>query len=233
MKHLRSLGFILCACALQEARADGLVIDKVYHPYVDALERELEYRALPQDKAGGPDQVHMLSLGSSIGQGLFLEAYAIGEKSGAGGFAIAAWETELKWQLTDQGEYRADWGLLFEYENERGVDVEEATVALLAEKEWGRWSGAANFHLINEWGDDIDPEIESVLATQLRYRYAQAFEPGIEFYAGQDTLALGPVLQGTLNTGVRKALHWEAGYLVGLDAETADGTWRFLFEFEF
>jgi hypothetical protein len=50
---------------------DGSVVDKVYHPYVDALENELEFRSLFQDHVDGldnPKQVHSLSLGRSIGE---------------------------------------------------------------------------------------------------------------------------------------------------------------------
>ncbi|HEY0961806.1 MAG TPA: hypothetical protein VGE69_05555 [Pseudomonadales bacterium] len=181
----------------------------------------------------GSAQLHMLSLGTAIGPRLFAEVYVIGDKARAGGFATSAWEAELKWQLTEQGEYAADWGLVFEYENERRRDAEEFSVALLVEKEWNRWSGAANLHVINEWGSDVANEIETALALQLRHRYAQAFEPGIEFYAGQDTRGIGPVVQGTVNTGVRKSLHWEAGAIAGLGDGSPDMTWRFLIEFEF
>jgi hypothetical protein len=218
------------------ARADGVVIDKIYHPYVDALESELEYRALVQDAQPGistPAQVQQLSFGTAIGSRLFAEVYAIGEKPRGGGLELGAWEAELKWQLTEQGEYWADFGLLVEYENERNIDAEEFSVALLAEKEWSNWSGAANFHLINEWGDDIDPEVETVLALQARYRYSRLFEPGVEFYAGQNTRGIGPVVQGTFGTGVRKSVHWEAGVILGLDNDSADQTWRFLFDYEF
>ncbi|MDY6982045.1 MAG: hypothetical protein SV422_03065 [Pseudomonadota bacterium] len=225
---------VLLACA--NVHADGLVIDKIYHPYVDALERELEYRAFVPDRQATqptPAQLHMVSLGTAIGSRLFAEVYTIGEKARGGGFATTAWEAEFKWQLTEQGEYWADWGLLFEYENERRRDAEEFSVALLAEKEWNRWSGAANLHVINEWGGSVVNEIETALALQLRHRYAQAFEPGIEFYAGQDARGIGPVVQGTVRTGLRKSLHWEAGAIAGLGDDSPDMTWRFLFEFEF
>jgi hypothetical protein len=221
MKHLQRTVVLLSVTIVAVTgttcvQADGVVIDKIYHPYVDALESELEYRALVQDEQHGIStqaQVHQLSLGTAIGSRMFAEVYAIGEKSRTGGFDLGAWEAELKYQLTEQGEYWADWGLLVEYENERNIDVEEFSLTLLAEKEWGNWSGAANFHLINEWGDDIDPEVE--------------------FYAGQNTRGIGPVLQGTFATGVRKAVHWETGVIFGLDNDSADQTWRFLLEYEF
>ncbi len=218
------------------AQADGASIDKVYHPYVDAMEHELEYRVLAQDKQPGlytSAQIHQLSLGTSFSDRWFGEAYIIGEKSRDGNFEIEAYELELKWQLTEQGEFFADWGLLFEYETETEVDIEEFSVALLTEKEWGRWSGTANLFLIQEWGGDIEDELESVLSLQARYRYSSFFEPGLEFYKGQTATGLGPVIQGDINTGIRKKLHWEAGYILGLDNDSPDQSLRFLLEFEF
>jgi hypothetical protein len=230
------LGALATLAAGTAVRADGIVIDKIYHPYVDALEKELEYRSIYQDRQPGlatPAQVHQLSLGTALGARMFTELYLVGAKSRDGNFSLDAWEAELKWQLTEQGEYAVDWGLLVEYEDEQNIAAQEFTVAVLAEKEWGNWSGTANLRLINEWGADIEAEFETALALQARYRYSRFFEPALEFYAGQNTKGLGPVVQGTFNTGVRKALHWEAGLIFGLDDESADQTWRFLLEYEF
>lgn len=227
---------VLCFLVPLTARADGIVIDKIYHPYVDALEQELEYRALLPDRlqlGNNPAQVHQLSFGTALYSNVFAEVYAVAQKPRAGGFGISAWEAEVKWQLTEQGEYPVDIGLLFEYENERNLDAQEFTAAALVEKEWGRWSGAANFHLINEWGNDIEAEIETAVGLQLRYRHSQLLEPGIEFYAGQNTRGIGPVLQGNLNAGTGRAVHWETGLIIGLDDTTPDQTWRFLLEYEF
>jgi hypothetical protein len=178
-------------------------------------------------------QVHQFAIGRSLSDRLFAELYLIGGKDRARGFETEAFEAELKWQLTEQGEYAADWGLLFEYEDEFRDDIQEISVGLLAEKEYGAWSGAMNFLVIREWGKDIVAEYETALNTQLRYRYSQNFEPGIEMYLGQNTRAIGPVVQGNIATGIRKALHWEAGVIFGLDAESADITFRFLTEYEF
>ncbi len=226
----------LLAAASHAARADGLVVDKIYHPYVDALEKELEYRALAQDTQPGKRnlaQVHQLSLGSAIGDRLFAEVYVIGAKNRASGFEIEAWEAEVKWQLTQQGEFGLDWGLLFEYEDERKLDAHEFSVALIAEKELGRFSATANLFVINEWGKDVVNEVETVFSMQARYRGNAAFEPGVEIYAGQDSRGIGPVLQGSIITGSRKSLHWEAGGIFGLGKSSPDNTWRFLLEYEF
>jgi hypothetical protein len=227
---------LLLAGTAPAVRADGLVIDKVYHPYVDALETELELRSLFQDAQPGlvtPSQVQQMSLGTALSDSVFAEVYIVGGKQRAGGYKTTAMEVEVKWQLSEQGEYWADYGLLFEYENERQADIQELALGLLGEKETGNWSTAANLLLIREWGRDIRGEFETSLAVQTRYRLRAEFEPGIEFYAGQDTRGVGPVLQGNVSTGVRKTLHWEAGLIFGVGNQSPDRTWRFLMEYEF
>lgn len=218
------------------ARADGLVIDKIYHPYVDALETELEFRATAQDRQPGletPAQLYQLALGRSFGQRWFGEFYMIGARSRSGTFDVEAYELELKRQLTEQGEFAADWGFLFEYESESEEDIEEVTLGVLAEKEFGRWSGTANLLLIGEWGSDIRDEFETALGLQARYRHSPLFEPALEFYAGQDSRGLGPAVLGSANVGTRKTLRWEAGAIFGLDDDSPDTTFRLLLEFEF
>lgn len=218
------------------ALADGLVIDKVYHPYVDAMETELEYRSIFQDEQKDlvtPSQVHQFAIGRSIGDRMFGELYAVGYKNRNRSLDLESIEAELKWQLTEQGEYAFDWGLMFEYENELDLNAQEFTTGILSEREFGRWSGTANLMLIYEWGNSIKDEFESVLAVQARYRMSQSFEPGIELYSGQNSRGLGPVVQGTINTGIRKKLHWETGVIFGLEEKSADTTLRFLLEYEF
>lgn len=216
--------------------ADGGAVDKVYHPYVDALESEIELRALFQDVEPGSNnfkELHQVSFGRSYGANLFGEVYLVGQKSQAGSFDIETFEFELKWQLTEQGEYDADWGLLFEYEQAFSEDAHEFTTGILVEKEFGRWSGTGNLLLIQEWGNDIKDEFETAVALQARYRYAKAFEPALEFYAGQDSAGVGPVAIGRANVGIRKSLRWEAGVIFGLGSDSPDKALRFLLEFEF
>ncbi len=66
------------ACA--EAQADGRVVDKVYHPYVQPLEREFEYRFIYQKQSEHPDNNAMgqkIGYGFSIAERLALETYLI------------------------------------------------------------------------------------------------------------------------------------------------------------
>ena len=233
--HLRVGAFALASVAWP-LWADGVVIDKIYHPYVQPLERELEWRAIWQnDQPGRPDdqRLYRLAYGQAVGERWFAEVYVVGENSDEGNFGIEAYELELQRQLTEQGEYWADWGLLFELERERDLDIWEFSTGLLAEKEWGRWSGTANLFLLHEWGEDIADETETRLGLQARYRYSPAFEPAVELYSGQDTRGIGPAVMGQVRLGGRRQLRWEAGAIFGVDSQSPDTTLRFLLEFEF
>ena len=234
--HTKLLTLSLLVFWTGQSLADGFVIDKIYHPYVQPLEQELEWRMIYQDEqpsAADNTWLYQLAYGRSLNDRWFLEAYLVGEKSDEESFGIEAYELEAKWQLTEQGEFWADWGLLFELEKEANKDVWEFATAVLVEKEWGKWSGAANFYVINEWGSDIKNELETRLNLQARYRYSQAFEPAIEFYSGQDTRGLGPAFLGQVKMGNRQRLRWEFGAIFGLDSKSPNRTLRLLLEFEF
>lgn len=216
--------------------ADGFGVDKVYHPYVEAMEQEVEWRVVADN---GPEadststQTHRLAYGRALGERWFGEIYLIGEKIGGEPLEVEAYELEILHQLTEQGEYWADFGVLFELEKEKGVDIWEAGTGLLVEKEHGQFSTLANFIVINEWGKDIEDELESTFALQTRYRHSMAFEPAIEFHSGENTRALGPVFLGDIRLGLRRNLHWELGLFAGLDSKTPDTSMRAGIEYEF
>lgn len=227
-------GLILCSAA--DAVADGVVIDKIYHPYVQPLEQELEWRAtLQNDQPVAADnlQAYRFAYGRSLGERWFAEVYVVGQAADADGFSVTGYELEAKRQLTEQGEFWADWALLFELDRTTGVDSWEFSTGVLAEKEWGQWSGSANFFLAQEWGPQINDELDTTLNLQARYRYSRAFEPALEFYAGENTRGIGPVIMGQIRLGSGRQIHWEAGAIVGLDDQSPNQSYRLLLEFEF
>jgi hypothetical protein len=217
--------------------ADGSVVDKVYHPYVEQLEWELEWRAVQAHNAPSSvearQSTHRVGLGRAVSEFLFAEAYLIGREGSDSAFSVDAWELEALWQLSEQGEFLLDYGVLFELEKYRHEEIWEYATTLLLERELGRFSATANLGVIYEWGDDIEDEFETAVALQARYRHSPLLEPALELYLGEDTRALGPMLQGVARLGSRQALHWEAGVVWGLDATTADYTLRGVLEYEF
>jgi len=233
--RLSCLAALLLFVALYSAPgfADGSAVRKVYHPYVQALESEIELRTLYETDSGRPDvQEYQLGYGHSLSDNWFLELYVGGNKTEGGSLELASWEVEARWQLTEQGEYSADWGILFELEREPG-GIWEAATGVLVEREWGRIVGAANLIGIYEWGGSVHNEFESELALQARFRHSQQFEPAIEFFSGQDYKGLGPLVMGSKNLGSARRVLWEVGVIFGLTSDSPDLSIKAAFEYEF
>jgi len=230
-----AIALMLCLSG-SPALAGGLLVDKVYHPYVEALEQELGWRATWQDhqrdEADRAQRQHA-SYGRAFGERWFGELNVISAQSASQSLAIEAVELEAIHQLTEQGEYWADWGLLLELEKDIHEDAWELASGILVEKELGQWSLAANLIVSREWGSDTDSELESEFALQARYRYARHIEPALEFYGAEDGRALGPALMGDIRFGMRRALHWELGLLFGLDHDSPDNSLRAGIEYGF
>lgn len=229
--------FVVCVAAAGVAPAwgDGFALDRVYHPYVEPMEREIEWRVhgYPSDAgAGERSAVHRIGYGQAFGERWFGELYVTQESQGGAAPEAGGWEAEVRHQLTEQGEYWADWGVIIELEREHG-DVWEASSSVLVEKEHGQWSSVLNVTLGAERGDRVDSELETRVAVQTRCRLSPLFEPALELHAAEDTLAIGPVVLGQLRLGKRRTLHWEAGIYAGLDDKTPDRAFRAGIEFGF
>lgn len=236
-RTIRCLGYVALpiACLVSPAAmADGIVIDKIYDPYVQPLEKEFEFRSLVfSDDDLADTQKHRFGFGRSLSERWFGEIYAVGVKTTGEEFRIDTYELEFKRQLTEQGEYAFDWGLLFEIERQADVDIWEISTSLIASREFGGWVGTANFDVIYEWGDPVINEFETAFHTQFRRRWSEHFEPGVEIHLGQDTLAVGPIFAGLKRLGGGSKLAWELGYFAGLDEITPDDTVRLTLEYEF
>ena len=112
-----AIGIIAIVHVPQPASADGIVIDRIYDPYVQPLETELEWRSIFQsDDTLGDVQKHFFGFGRSFSDRWAGEIYAIGTKESGGSLSFDTYELEFKWQLTEQGEYAFDWGMVFELE---------------------------------------------------------------------------------------------------------------------
>ncbi|HHJ35554.1 MAG TPA: hypothetical protein ENJ87_07295, partial [Gammaproteobacteria bacterium] len=148
--------------------ADGNSIDKVYHPYVLPMETEIEWRAIFQDdenSALDDQQQQRLGIGTSFIENWFTEIYIIGERTASDDLNASSVEIETKVQLTEQGEYAADWGLLIELERNFDRNIVEFSTAMLVEKEWGRWTGTLNaFIEFERRSEQLNNEIETIVA---------------------------------------------------------------------
>ena len=216
-----------------QAKADGIVVDKVYHPYVLPFEREFEWRLVSHQTDSGNILAQRLGGGGAINDTMALEGYIVGERDDNGDFGLEAYELELRWQLIEQGKLWADWGALFELEKKHNEDVFEATSGFVIEKEFGKTSLTLNAFLVYEWGQDIQNEWESEFRAQYRYRYRSAFQPSIEVYVGEDFVGIGPGFIGLQRFDGQKQLKWEAGFITEISQSEKNHSFRLALEFEF
>ncbi|MEZ7493262.1 hypothetical protein QO198_17070 [Pseudoalteromonas distincta] len=216
-----------------QAKADGIVVDKVYHPYVLPFEREFEWRLVSHQTDSGNILAQRLGGGGAINDTMALEGYIVGERDDNGDFGLEAYELELRWQLIEQGKLWADWGALFELEKKHNEDVYEATSGFVIEKEFGKTSLTMNAFLVYEWGQDIQNEWESEFRAQYRYRYRSAFQPSIEVYVGEDFVGIGPGFIGLQRFDGQKQLKWEAGFITEISQSEKNHSFRLALEFEF
>jgi len=215
------------------AFADGVVVDKVYHPYVLPNEREIEWRMMSRETDNSTQLGQRLGIGQSITENLTVEAYLVGEKLADEDYDLQEYEIELRWMMSDQGQYWADWGMLFELEKAHQVDEWEITTGILFEKEFGKASLAINLFAIYEWGNNIENEFESEFRLQYRYRYIAALQPAIEVYIGEDFFGIGPAIMGIHRFDKQKQLKWEAGFVTEVVHSGKDHTLRLALEYEF
>ncbi|MFC0118435.1 hypothetical protein [Pseudoalteromonas xiamenensis] len=217
------------------AWADGMVVDKVYHPYVLPNEKAAEWRLHSRQTDTKNYLAQRFGLGFAVAEGLAIEGFAIGERNpnDRDNYDLAAFEGEVRWQIVEQGKYWADWGLLFELEKRTKESAYEATTGLIFEKEIGRTSLTMNAFLIREWGKDIEDEWESEFRAQYRYRLVPAFQPAIEIYAGQDFFGIGPGFIGLYRFEGQRQLKWEAGFISEIGHNGKDHSFRLALEYEY
>jgi hypothetical protein len=209
-------------------------MNRVYHPYVEQNERELEYGFTLRDLNGERELLNRLGAGYTWNDKIFTEVYLLAESLTHEETQVKGYEIEIKIQLTEQGEYWADWGLLFEAETAKDINSHEWAAGILWEKEIShRWVAASNLMVGYEYGSDIKNEFETALRGQLRYRHSNSIEPAFEFYLDDQDWAAGPALMGSIKLSGRKQLRWELGLLFGLDTETPENSLRGGIEFEF
>jgi hypothetical protein len=207
---------------------------RVYHPYVELNERELEYGLTVRELDGSATSLQRLGIGYAWAERFFTEIYVLSESIDHNGERVNGYEVELKWQLTEQGEFWSDWGLLFEAATDKANARHEIAAGILWEKEvFSRWTAAANVLAEMEFGSAIENEFETSLRGQMRYRHSFAFEPAVELYLDDKDWAAGPAMMGAKKLSVGRQIKWEMGLLLGLDQDTPDVNLRANLEFEF
>lgn len=225
--------FIILILFSTKVLADGMVVDKVYHPYVLPNEREFEWRLMSRQTDANSLIGQRIAYGHSISDTVMVEGYLIGEKTETDDFGLQAYEIEIRWMMTEQGELWADWGMLFEVEKNHARNDWEVTTGVIFEKEFGRTSLTMNLFGIYEWGDNLQEEFETEFRLKYRYRWLPQVQPAIELYTGEGYFGIGPAFMGIQRFDGQKQLKWEAGFISELSNSGKDHSFRVTLEYEF
>ncbi len=208
--------------------------ERVYHPYVEQYEQEIEYGNVWRDVTNETLSLQRLGVGYAWSERWSGEIYVLKESLNEQMEKVRGYEAELIWQATEQGEYWADVGLLLEAGSLVDKQQRELAAGLLIEKEMANsLSATLNFIAEYEFGDAIKTELEAAFRAQLRYRYSPSFEPAIEWYSDEKDSAAGPAITGRQKLSSGTQLRWELGWLLGLTQKTPDKNVRLNIELEF
>lgn len=213
-------------------------MDKIYDPYVEQGETEIEARGLHNLDNG--DYETRLGIGYGVTSRWFVEGYLTGERE-HGTFKVNEAELESKFQLTGQGQYWADFGLLAELEKKLDQDQWEFKAGPIIQKQFGRFVATTNLLLEKKFGNDTpnddfgrrEDKLAFLGAAQLKYRLQPTLEPAVQYYSDDGSQYAGPALTGSHRFGGRQKLKWELGLLFGVNDKAPDSQLRWQAEWEF
>lgn len=233
MRRFLLTAIALCAVFSSNGYADNFTVDKVYHPYVLPFEREFEWRLTSRQNDDGNVLMQRFSFGHALSEFMILETYLVGARDENEDFGLESYEVELRWMMTEQGRYWADWATLFELEKQHNTDDWEVKAGILTEKEFGQFSLTTDVSLVYEWGQTVENEWESEFKAKFRYRWIPEVQPGLEVYVAEDFIGVGPAFMGIKRFDRQKQLKWELGFIAGLNGDSKDHTLRMSLEYEF
>lgn len=242
IKDKKQLSLLLMAATLTTAsftaRADDDFI--VYSPYVTEGQSEIEFRAHQQFDAD-PDlsneRAYVFSVAHAFTGWWHPEIY-VGSYEREPGQAniLQGYEFENIFQLTDQGEYWADFGFLGSYEYNKQPDVPGGLeFGPLFEKRDGRIDQRLNLIWEKELGGGADRHYEFRVSYAASYSFNPLFAPGFEAYYRPDDEAhqIGPALNGELASSRGNELEYSIAYLFGLNKGAPNRTLALRLEYEF
>jgi hypothetical protein len=161
--------------------------------------------------------------------------------------------TENTFQLTEPGQYFADFGFYVEYGQSltsgRNAGPNQVTFGPLIAKDIGRTTTTVNLFLTRELGPNQDTNgLDFNWAAQTKWNLWAPLSPAVEIYGdsgvlghtprlSQQELRAGPVAIGALSLhqlglGNAGKVKYEVGWLFGATEATAQGTLRWRLELE-
>lgn len=243
MLSTQRLAALLTGVIMLPAAAHALD-GKVYSPDVVKGEAEIEYAGtdtFDSDKSKNAIQEHQFSVGYTPTDFWKAEVYLAEFERGPGEpMDYTATEFENIFQLTPQGKYWLDAGVLASYHlAAKDSAADSVELKLLLQKDIGPITAIANFGAEREVGSHAEAGNDFSSAINARYRWCNYFQPGLELQSGygkwgdhasynEQEHYLGPVAYGEILPGLK----YEAGYFAGISTTSASSAMRLKLEYE-
>lgn len=219
---------------------------QVYSPNLVLGEQEFELRSFSSWGTGpgtGDEKALKLAYGHTFTDWWATELYAEGEQEYGETLKLEDFEWENRFQLTPQGKYWVDVGLLNENEIPRfSDDPYQIKFGPAFEKDIGRFTTLLNLLAVHEYGTNATPGVGLEYRARLEYRWRPAVSPLIEAYGeplgrigayGQPRNQIGPGVAGQIAVGAGRSLRYGVVALFGASRAAADGTLVMRLEYEF
>jgi len=218
--------------------------DYVYTPAVEYGERGIDFK-FGTAKDGTREQVASLGLGYGATEYWFTEVYLKHEREDSDRLTLAEWGN--KFQLTETGKYPLDLGLIMEIEAPLNKnDPYELKLGPLLQTDFDKLQLNANLLFEHKFGggDDESHITEIGYQWQVKYRWAQAFEFGLQGFgemgewdhwenSDEQSHKMGPAVFGKVGLGDKRAIKYNAALLFGVSDAGPDHTFRMQAEYEF
>lgn len=216
-------------------------IGKLYSPYVEKGEWELEYfgtRSVDGESGKNNEQQHQFSVGYAVNDWWHVEVYRKYAKEPQAKTKFDQYELENIFQLTEQGEYWLDVGGYFAYEyTPQHSRTDTVETKLILEKDIGRFLNILDINLEKDIGSGPKAGFEPGFLWSSRYNYSKYFDPGFEISSSFNEINrtgsynaqqhyIGPVAYGKIPlhiTGQYDAVKYRMGYLFGVSTAANDG----------
>ena len=221
---------------------------KVYYPTVEYGETEFELRGhVDFDSRDDLDngQVFKIGAGRGFAPRWFSELYVEVEREpGGSSYEVESYEWENLFQITEQGRYRADLGLLVEYSKAReSDDPDKLEITPIVQKQFGRKLLTLNATFERETGSHAGGDWELAYAWQLLWSHREAVNFGIEGYGELGEVGdwkpsreqghqLGAVIGGKFGAQGHHGWKYHVALLGGLTTYTPDATLAAALEYE-
>lgn len=219
---------------------------QVYSPNVVKGEKEIELRGFNSwgaSERSGAGKAVRFAVGYSPTDFWATELYANSEQEPGESLKLEEYEWENRFQLTPQGKYWADLGILSEIEIPRfSHDPYEVKVGPVIEKDFGRLTTQVNLLAAHQYGKNAESGVELSYRVRLLYRADRLLSPVVEAYGqpvgkigdwGHPRNQIGGGISGKAVLGGGSNLIYSAVVLFGASRSAADTTGVARLEYEF